>query len=463
MLRGGVVLLTGVLVLIAPVPEGVTPQSWRLLAVFAATVVGLIARPVPVGAMVLFGVTAAALSGALTPAQALAGYSDPTVWMVFCAFQIAGGMIKTGLGRRVALVFIRAIGHTSLGLAYALVGTDAILGTVIPSVSARSGGILFPITKSLAETFGSMPGATARRLGAFLLPVVYHGDIVVCAMFLTGQASNPLIAGFAKQTTGIDLTYTRWAVGAALPGLLALVMVPLVLYSVFPPGITATPEASAFARTELTRLGPMSGAERLMLGIFVLITLLWSTNSLHGIDYAVVALLAVTALLLSGVLEWHDVLSDRVAWDVFIWYGGIYQLARALAETGVTKLFAQFIGQGIAGWSWGAALVALLLVYYYAHYGFASITAHASAMYVPFLVVLIAAGTPVIVAVLTLAYLSNLTASLTHYGTTSTPIYYGTGYVSQMTWWKLGLIVSIPNILIWTIGGMLWWKLLGWW
>src|SRR5688572_10577222 len=156
-MRFGIVFLAAVIVLATPVPAGVTVQAWRLLAVFAATVVGLIAQPAPVGAMVLFGVTTAALTGALTPAQALAGYADPTVWMVFCAFQIAGGMLKTGLGRRVALIFIRAIGQTSLGLAYALVGTDTILGTVIPSVSARSGGILFPITKSLAETFGSTP------------------------------------------------------------------------------------------------------------------------------------------------------------------------------------------------------------------------------------------------------------------------------------------------------------------
>ena len=70
-------------------------------------------------------------------------------------------MIKTGLGRRLALLFIRAIGRTSLGLAYALVVTDVLLGTVIPSVSARGGGILFPIAKSLAETFGSTPGPTA--------------------------------------------------------------------------------------------------------------------------------------------------------------------------------------------------------------------------------------------------------------------------------------------------------------
>jgi len=461
--RAAIVVASALGVWLIPTPDGITAASWRLLAIFVGTVVGLIARPAPVGAVVLTGVTAAAITGALTPARALAGYADPTVWMVFCAFQIAGGMIKTGLGRRLALGFIRAMGRTSLGLAYALVVTDALLGMVVPSVSARSGGILFPIARSLSETLGSTPGPTATRLGSFLLPVVYHCDVIVCAMFLTGQASNPLIASFAKQAAGVELSYATWALGAVVPGVIALLLTPLVVYYASPPELTKTPAAAQFAQAELSRLGPMTRPERLMLVVFALITILWSTTALHGIEYALVALLAVVALLMTGVLEWDDVLSDKTAWDVFIWYGGIYQLARALAESGVTELFAKGVAGVIAGMPWVAALAVLLVIYFYAHYGFASITAHASAMFMPFLAVLIAAGAPTMVAVLLLAYMTNLTASLTHYGTTSTPIYYGAGYLTQASWWRVGFLVSLPNIVIWTLVGMAWWKVLGWW
>ncbi len=84
-------------------------------------------------------------------------------------------------------------------------------------------------------------------------------------------------------------------------------------------------------------------------------------------------------------------------------------------------------------------------------------------MYAPFLAVILVAGAPPYLAVLLMAYCSNLMASLTHYGTTHAPIYFGAGYVKQHTWWWLGLIVSIPNILIWTAVGFLWWKVLGLW
>jgi len=97
-----------------PPPSGITPKSWHLLAIFVATITGSIVRPVPGGAMVLIGVAALALTGTLTTEEALAGYADPIVWLVLAAFFMSRGMIKTGLGRRIAFTFIRAIGRHSL-------------------------------------------------------------------------------------------------------------------------------------------------------------------------------------------------------------------------------------------------------------------------------------------------------------------------------------------------------------
>jgi DASS family divalent anion:Na+ symporter len=478
-IKWGVVVGCALVVSLIPVPSGITPQAWRLLAIFVATIVGSILRPVPGGAMVLLGIAAVALTRAmpvsgvagLSAAEietlrlkaTLAGYADPIVWLVLAAFFISRGMIKTGLGRRIAFLFIRAIGHHSLGLSYALISTDMLLASVIPSNGARSGGIIFPIAKSISEAYGSEPGPTARRLGAFLMTILYQCDVIICAMFLTGQASNALIAKFARQVTGLDLSYNRWLLGAIVPGLISLLFVPLLIYRLFPPEIRHTPEAAAMAAAELKRMRRMSAPEKLMLAVFGLVAIMWMTTGWHQINYAVVALVGICVLLLSGVLEWEDLLRERGAWDVFIWYGGLVRMAEALGETGITEGFAKAAASFTQGWAWWAALGALLLIYFYAHYAFASITAHATAMYIPFLVVIIASGAPVYLAVLSLAYFSNLNASLTHYGTTPAPIWFGAGYVKQRTWWWLGLVVSVPNILIWVVIGFGWWKLLGWW
>lgn len=461
--RWGIVLAAGVLMALLPLPPGVARASWNLLAIFLATIVGLIVQPMPGGAVVLLGVLALAVTGTMPIGDALAGYADPIVWLVLAAFFLSRGMIKTGLGRRIALLFIRAVGHHALGLGYALAATDLVLAMIIPSNGARCGGILFPIARSLAEAYDSRPGDSARRLGAFLMLLVYQCDVIVCAMFLTGQASNPLIAKFAQQVADVSLTYTRWALGALVPGMLSLLLVPLLLYWLFPPECRRTPEAAALAEAELKRLGPMSRGEKLMLAIFVIVSCLWMTMGWHGLHYAVIALLGIALLLIGRVLAWEDVISERGAWDVFLWYGGLVRMGEALGQTDLTRRFAEAAQTMTTGWPWWGALVLLGLVYFYAHYGFASITAHATAMYMPFLIVILAAGAPALLAAPLLAYLSNLMAGLTHYGTTPAPIYFGAGYVMQTIWWRLGAVASFVNLLIWFGLGPIWWRVLGWW
>ena len=487
-LKWAVVLGSGLSIALITPPDGIKPESWRLLAIFVATIIGSILRPLSGSAMVLLGITALALTKSMPLSDAairtlsnpndlkaietlrlksiLGGYADPVVWLVLAAFFMSRGMIKTGLGRRIALLFIRAIGHKSLGLGYALVGTDMLLATVIPSNGARSGGITFPIAKSIAEAYDSRPGDTANKLGAFLMVFIYQCEVIICAMFLTGQAGNLVIQRLAAQTTNgaVDLSYSRWMLGGIVPGLVSIVVTGVLLYRLFPPEVRETPGATEFAQTELDKMGAVSWHEKLMLGVFLMVGVLWATtNWLHKIDYSVVALLGISALLLAQVLTWGDVIAEKDAWDVFVWYGGMVRMAEALGETGITKKFAEVSASLTMGWKWGAALAALALIYFYAHYGFASITAHASAMFVPFLVVVISAGAPPYLAVLVMAYFSNLSAGLTHYGTTPGPIFFGAGYVKQQTWWKYGLIASVPNILIWTVVGLVWWKILGWW
>jgi DASS family divalent anion:Na+ symporter len=257
-------------------------------------------------------------------------------------------------------------------------------------------------------------------------------------MFLTGQASMYSSPSSRKRSQA-ERSYSQWALAAIVPGIVALLVVPQLIYRVFPPEIKHTPAAADFAREELKRMGAMSGGERLMLLTFLLVASLWMTSSLHGIHYAVVALLGICILLLSGVLKWDEMLGEKSAWDVFIWYGGLVRMAEGLGEAGITRQFAEAAASFTAGWSWPPAMAVLLFVYFYAHYGFASITAHVSAMYTPFLVVILAAGAPPYLALFSLAAFSNLNASLTHYGTTPHPFILAQG-MTQQTWWRLGLL-----------------------
>src|SRR5712671_6528802 len=267
-IAGLVVIAIYFAVQLAPRPVAIKPEGWRLLGIFAATIGGLILQPIAGGALVLIAVTLAAVFGGLTIQQALEGYGDPTVWLVMAAFFISIAMIKTGFARRLALVFVRAFGKNSLGITYALSMTDMLLAGIIPSNGARSGGVVLPIARSIAELYGSRPGVTSTRLGSFLITAVYQNICVTAAMFMTGQASNPLAAKIAIDTFHFPMTWTLWALACIVPGLCSLALIPLLIYRMDPPAIRKTPEAAAFAATELRRMGRMDSGQRIVLFIF---------------------------------------------------------------------------------------------------------------------------------------------------------------------------------------------------
>jgi DASS family divalent anion:Na+ symporter len=457
--------LGGLFVVIAflvPAPEGVTPQGWRQAAIFVCMIAGMILEPLPQPALVLLGLAAWVANG--TPMrEALAGFAEPAVWLVVVAMFFARSLVETGLARRIALVFIRAFGRSSLGLAYAVQMTDVTLATGVPSITARSAGMILPVPVGIAEVMGSRPGPTASRLGTFLIAAMYQSSTVACAMFLTGQASNVIGASLAQKLTGVPVTWTSWLVAAIVPGLASCVAVPWVVHRVLRPEITRTPEAATFAAQELLGMGPLSRNERITLGAFVGMGSLWVTSAWHGLDVTFVGFLALGVLLVTGALQWEQCVAERSAWGVFVWYGGLLQMGQLLNATGVTKVFAESAGRVFVGLPWLAVFLAILIVYFYAHYFFASITTHILAMFPPFVALLTGIGVPPALAVYGLLCLANLPAGLTHYGTTSAPILFSVGYVSQRDWWRVGFLVSLVNLAIWLPIGLAWWKVLGIW
>ena len=461
----GLAALVAVFLLVAflvPRPPAITPEGWRLFAIFAATVSGLVLEPLPGGAIVFLGVLASAMFGGLTLPHALSGYADPTVWLVQAAFFISRSLIKTGLARRIALIFVRLVGRSSVGVCYALSLSEMVLACIIPSNGARSGGVTLPIARSVAELYGSKPGETAALLGSFLMTAVYQAMCVACAMFYTGQASNPLAAQMAAGA-GYHVTWAAWFAAGIVPGLCSMAIVPWVVLRLNPPVIRHTPEAQEFAVRELHAMGRMSRDERVLAVVFAGVCGLWVTTNLHGVDITLTALLGAAALLITGVLAWDDVKGEKSAWDIFVWYGGLLMLGKALNEAKVTSEFARSVGELFGNASWPVLFAGALLIYFYAHYAFASITAHMLAMFPPFLAVLMGRGAPTGLVVFGFACFTNLCAGLTHYGTTPGPMFFAQGYVTLKCWWKVGFVVSVVNIAVWSTIGFGWWKLIGVW
>ena len=457
-----IVLVPGVLLYFLPLPALNSGQR-HLLAVFTATVIALVARPVPMGVSTLVGLTILGLTKTVAADQVFDGYKDPTVWLIFTAFLFSRAVTSTGFGMRVAYGFIRRFGHSSLTLGYSIAASDLVLAPFIPSDTARGGGIISPVVNSIARALESEPGGQNAALGAFLVLVGFHSTYTASAMFLTGMASNWLIAKFAHQIAHLDLTWLRWAAGAALPGVLALILVPLLIYKLHPPGVGNTRTARVLAGEQLRKMGKMTAKELRLVVILLLVMAGWIASPWHGLPNAIVALVGVSAILVTEVITWQDLLSEHRAWEALVWFGALIMMADNLSSAGVVSVLSNSVFHYVRGWSWLAALIVLVVLYLYIHYGFASMTAQVVALYSPFLIAALACGANPLIAALALAYSSNLNAAMTHYGTGSAPVYFGTGYVSMGTWWRIGFLVSLVNLALWLGVGLLWWKLLGWW
>jgi len=463
-----ITLFVGIVIWFAPQPEGIQQlengtEAWQLLAIFVATIVGLITKPLPIGAVAVIGMMATALTGTLTINETLSGFSNRVIWLIVLAFFIARGFIKTGLGARIAYLFMSAVGKKTLGLSYGMVATDLILAPAVPSNTARAGGVVFPILRSIASAYGSNPDdGTARKLGSFLTLAAFQGTIITSAMFLTAMAANPLAAKLAGDM-GITISWTDWAVAAAVPGFISLAIIPYIIYRLHKPEITETPEAAEIAKEKLNEMGRMSGNEWIMLGSFITLLVLWIFGKQIGVHSTVAALVGLSILLLSSVLTWDDVLNETGAWNTLIWFSALVMMASFLNSLGLIPWFSESVGGMVEGIDWLPAFLILSLVYFYSHYMFASNTAHVSAMYAAFLGIALAVGTPALLAALVLAFFSNLFSSMTHYGTGPAPVLFSAGYVDLPTWWRIGFIISLVNIVVWLGIGGLWWKILGIW
>lgn len=459
------IFIAGSILWFYPASSEISLQAWHLLIIFLCTMVGIILNPLPISAVAMLGAGTCLVSGVLSTQQILNGFSEKVVWLLVFAFLIARGIIKTGLGKRMAYYFIAKLGKTTIGLSYGLVFTELFLAPLIPSVTARGGGVVYPIAQSLSDALAAEhkdnnPSHIKKTMG-FLSQVCFQANVVTSAMFLTAMASNPLIQSFANKA-GAEVTWSSWALGAIVPGLLSLFLLPLVIYFIHPPAIKSSPEAPKHAIEALKKMGRVSIHELIMMVTFTLLILGWILDKKIGIDATAVAMLGVVILLTTGVLEWEDAINEKGAWDSFIWFAVMVMLSGYLAEFGVIKWIASIISEKLKHYSMIIAVPCLMLVYFYLHYLFASVAAHVTVLFSTFLFLIIGFNVPIMLAAMPLAYFSSLSGGLTHYGIATAPIYFGTKSVTTKEWWVIGFIVALMNIAIWGGIGSAWWKYLGW-
>ncbi|MDM2912158.1 anion permease [Citrobacter sp. Cpo012] len=385
-------------------PSGLSAPAWHSAIIFVATIASIVAKVLPIGAVGIIGITVFALAYAA---------GDKT----------ASGAITTALSELnssliwlivVAFMIARGFIKTGLGRRIAL--------QMIRLLGKRTLGLAYGLAFADLILSPAMPSNTARCGG-----VIY-----------------PIADSLARSFHSNPEDESRSKIGTFL--ITCIGNVNDVTAALFMTGYT----------------GNLLAVKLATVGVLLV---LWIFGDTLGVDATTASFVGLSILLLSGVLSWEDVKSEKGAWDTLIWFAALLMMANQLKKLGFTTWFGNLIGDSLSstmhGTSWVIVLLLLNAAYFYTHYFFASGNAQIAALYAVFLGVGLHLNIPAAPTALMLAFTSSLYCSLTQYTHARGPILFGAGYVPTGVWWRTGFIISLFNQAVFITVGLMWWKVLG--
>ena len=438
-----------------PVPAGLTAPAWHLFAVFAAAIASVLINAFPLLTASMLAVGAIVMTGTIKPEQAYSGFANSSVLLVVVAFIVAQAVVKSGLGRRVSLFMVSRFGGSSLGLAYSLVLTDAAIAPAFPSNTAR-GGVLFPIVLSVAQGAGSKPeDPEGRRLGGYLMFCSMAGLAVSSALWMTATSANPIAVQIVQQA-GLEIDFGKWLLASSVPSLVAILLLPLIVAKLFPPGVGKTPEAPAAARKELAGMGPMSREEWITAATFVLMVAGWIFGSQLQLNTTSVAFMGFGVLLFLGVITLDDITKQGDTLVTFFWLAVLFAMSAQLNELGFMGYVGERLASSLAGLSWMTMYVTLVVLYVVIHYMFVSQTSQVLALFGVFLDVGTKGGVPLPLMAFGLLFASSYFSVITPQGGSQNIIFAASGYLTQRELYKLGALITLFFLAVYLLIGSPW-------
>ncbi len=447
-------LVLGVVIWFSPVPGPLSAQAWHLFAIFAATIFSVVSGALSILLAAIIALVVSVFSGTVEPDVAYSGFSQGFILLIVVAFLVGRGVVNSGLGARIGYLLVRAFGKSSLGLAYSMVATDALIAPAFPSNTARS-GVLYPIVYSLAQNSGSLPWEESRhRIGAYLMMTSMAGLGLSSGLWLTAMAANPIGVAMAADY-GVELDFGRWLLASSVPTLTAMVVVPWVLYKVFPPQMKQTPGAPVAAAAALEELGAMSGHEWITLATFATMVVGWALSGTLGLDPTAVAFLGLAVLMLGGIFTLDDIKASGDALETLIWFSILYVLSSELDRLGFMQFVGDLLATHIGGFSWPVIYVLSVLLYVLIHYLFVSQTAHLLALFGVF-IGMSQPDVPVELMAMMLLLATNFFSVLTPQASSCNVIFVGSGYLVGREVYRYGGIATGVCLLIYLIVGTPW-------
>lgn len=459
------VVLIPLLFWFIPTPKGLKPETWHIVALYIALLLGLIIKPFsePVITLIIIGI----LSMFIDVKIVYSGYGSDMAWFIVTVTIVCAAFVKTGLGKRMAYNLLIRFGKTSLGLGYLMAAVDLILSPATGSNMSRT-SIDYPVFRNIAESVGSTPEKDPRKLGAYLTMLMYVVSMSTAVLFLTGMATNAITVSLAHKMLGVNIDWMTWFKASVVPAGIVLALGPIVVYKVYKPDLKELGDIKPVMKKGLEEMGPMKTEEKILAVLFVLAILGWMFGAkltVVNLSMQIVAFVFLALTLLFGILNWNDVISQKGAWNTFVWYGAFYGVAGALASKGFYTWLAKVL-EGylkLSQLNGMVVIVVLLLISLAVRYFFVSNSAFVASFYPVLFALVLTTKAPIMVVALLLAFFAGYGSLLTHYGNGAGIYTFATGYCTQKDFWRVGTIMVGVALVVFLCIGLPYWKVIGIW
>ncbi|NKE70558.1 DASS family sodium-coupled anion symporter [Nitrospiraceae bacterium HYJII51-Mn-bac16s-1-B09] len=450
-------LAVGFVMLMIPVPEGLTPVGMKALALVVVAFIFFMTEPVPLPGVALFIAVSQVLLGLEKPTGVAQSFMSDSVFFIMGSLMIAAAIVKQNLDKRIALAIVRLTGPRIERIVLGLVSVSAVIASFIGEHTVSA--MMLPVGVALIK-FTSDDRKKVKNLSILLMLSIAYGAMIAAIGTPSGGARNAIMLAYWKELFGLNLTYFQWVVAAYPIILLEIPFVAYVLYRSFSPEVKDLSPAISALRAKVEEEGKLTRQDWVTIGIFLITVVMWMTIS-DQIGLGITALIGVLLFMVAGVVRWED-LNNNVNWGTILVYGGAISLGIMMKQSGV----AEWIAKSFLTWvepigiHQGVPLLAAMSLMTVVLSSFMSSGATVGMLGPITLQIASLSGTSIVQA----GFVTVISTSFVYLTSVASPacnIIYGGGYLNRTDFLKAGWKLVLVSFLLLLLISAGYWRMLG--
>jgi len=307
-----------------------------------------------------------------------ANYGSPIIFLFFGGFVLALALEKVNLHKRIALNIIKITGTTPNKVVLGFMIATASLSMWISNTASTV--VMLPIAMSvIGLLINDEDGYTKNDQNfalSVMLGIAFSANAGGIATVI-GTPPNSVMIGLLENEYNIEISFLKWMTLGLPFSIILLIISYLVLVKwMFPNRQLQFKASKEVIHSELKKLGPTSGKEKMVLVIFGITVFLWIFRTLinkiiPGFELsdtiismmAAISLFAVPYNIRKGdfIIKWND--TQKLAWGILILFGGGLALAKGMSVSGIVDIVSNAIATSEISILFTASLLIILMLF----------------------------------------------------------------------------------------------------